>query len=103
MNDVSLTHFFQVIQIVRPTLHDLDMWYFTDITLLQTLLPFNMTSAVGLAPYTVKPRDFEQKCLILVYAVSTFKITVDIFINALGEETNESIVKGYIIKVLFNI
>ncbi|XP_053600064.1 uncharacterized protein LOC128669331 [Plodia interpunctella] len=56
----------EVIKIVRPYNHSATQWWRTDITLMQTLLPFNMTAAVATAPlYGVRT---DKSCFILTYA-----------------------------------
>ncbi|CAK1578514.1 unnamed protein product [Parnassius mnemosyne] len=58
----------EVIQVVQPHNFSAQQWWFYDVTLLKTLLPFNITSVV--APTT--PRFMEdikvKTCKILIYA-----------------------------------
>ncbi|KAI5645157.1 trypsin domain-containing protein [Phthorimaea operculella] len=59
----------EVIQIIKPSSHNKEMWWLTDITLVQTLIPFKIGTAV--APININPkRDYEdyKNCVILVYA-----------------------------------
>ncbi|XP_013185526.2 uncharacterized protein LOC106131082 [Amyelois transitella] len=57
----------EIIQIVRPYNHSATQWWRTDITLMQTLLPFNLTATVNLAPRIMSvPND--KPCFILAYA-----------------------------------
>lgn len=58
----------EVIQIVRPYNHSATQWWRTDISLMKVLLPFNMTSAVGIANPSLKREITEKTCTILVFA-----------------------------------
>ncbi|CAG9563027.1 unnamed protein product [Danaus chrysippus] len=58
----------EIIQIARPQNYSAMEWWFADISLLKTLLPFNITAAVGPAIINTKPRDADKSCFILVYA-----------------------------------
>lgn len=61
---------FQVIQIIRPYNHSATQWWRDDISLLKTLVPFNLTAAVATATIRSKPSTFNDSCYILVFAVS---------------------------------
>ncbi|XP_028170826.1 uncharacterized protein LOC114360340 [Ostrinia furnacalis] len=58
----------EVIQIVRPHNHSATQWWQDDISLLKTLLPFNVTTAVAIATIRSKPVDVSSTCFILVFA-----------------------------------
>ncbi|XP_075972481.1 uncharacterized protein LOC142974202 [Anticarsia gemmatalis] len=61
----------EIIQIVRPYNHSATQWWHTDISLMKTLLPFNMTSAVGVIHLNPN-REYEVKtCTILIYTKSS--------------------------------
>lgn len=63
--------FFQIIQIVRPYNQSEAQWWRNDINLLKTLLPFNLSSAVGLATIHTKPGIIgNSNCYMLVYAIT---------------------------------
>ncbi|XP_030025441.2 uncharacterized protein LOC115443963 [Manduca sexta] len=67
----------EVIQIVRPYNHSATQWWLTDISLMKTLLPFNVTSAVNIATFNFK-RDYNEKnCFILVYSKRDVNLTED--------------------------
>lgn len=59
-----------MIQIVRPYNHSATQWWRDDISLLKTLVPFNLTAAVATATIRSKPSTFNDSCYILVFAVS---------------------------------
>ncbi|XP_072941997.1 uncharacterized protein [Epargyreus clarus] len=58
----------EIIQIVRPTNFSASSWWYNDITLLKTLLPFNMTTAVGSTALSPKRDSVDKTCYILVFA-----------------------------------
>ncbi|XP_026765331.3 uncharacterized protein LOC113523544 [Galleria mellonella] len=58
----------EVIQIVRPYNHSATLWWRTDVTLMKTLLPFNLTSAVSPTTLTFRHDIPEKTCNILIYA-----------------------------------
>ncbi|KAL0839698.1 hypothetical protein ABMA28_016347 [Loxostege sticticalis] len=58
----------EVIQIVRPYNHSATQWWRDDISLLKTLVPFNLTAAIAIATIRSKPSTFNDSCYILVFA-----------------------------------
>ncbi|KAJ8725116.1 hypothetical protein PYW07_016074 [Mythimna separata] len=58
----------EVIQIVRPYNHSATQWWLTDISLMKVLLPFNLTTSVGIAKINPKRDLGEKTCTILVFA-----------------------------------
>ncbi|CAH0628765.1 unnamed protein product [Chrysodeixis includens] len=58
----------EIIQIVRPFNHSSTQWWRTDISLMRTLLPFNLTSAVGVVSISTRREYLDKTCIILVYA-----------------------------------
>ncbi|XP_034825096.1 snake venom serine protease homolog KN4-like [Maniola hyperantus] len=58
----------EVILILRPYNYSATEWWKTDISLLKTLLPFNMTSSVAPATLIINFDIVFKNCYILVYA-----------------------------------
>nr|XP_032512422.1 uncharacterized protein LOC116766618 [Danaus plexippus plexippus] len=84
----SLANIFplQIIQIARPQNYSAMEWWFADISLLKTLLPFNITTAVAPATIDTKPRDADRNCLILVYAAPNGNASDDRMLMQLSVE-----------------
>ncbi|XP_049865514.1 uncharacterized protein LOC126366450 [Pectinophora gossypiella] len=76
----------EIIQVVRPSIHNAEVWWFTDITLLQTLLPFKMSSAVAVTSINPKREYIDKNCVILVYAKKYSNGTEDKTLMQLGVE-----------------
>ncbi|XP_038213267.1 uncharacterized protein LOC119833353 [Zerene cesonia] len=70
----------EVIQIIRPYNFSAIEWWYYDISLLKTLVPFNVTSSVAITSISSKPTFAEKECAILVYARKNTNITEDRFL-----------------------
>ncbi|CAH2062906.1 unnamed protein product, partial [Iphiclides podalirius] len=71
----------EVIQIVRPYNFTATEWWFYDITLLKTLLPFNITSAVApIAPHYKRDANV-RSCKILIYSRRSYNESDEILMQ----------------------
>ncbi|CAH0721585.1 unnamed protein product, partial [Brenthis ino] len=58
----------EIIQIARPYNFNTTLWWYSDISLLKTLLPFVTTPTVSVVPTISKNSDlFEMSCYVLLY------------------------------------
>ncbi|KAJ0179433.1 hypothetical protein K1T71_005145 [Dendrolimus kikuchii] len=76
----------EIVQIVRPFNHSATQWWRTDITLMKTLYPFNMTSAVNAITLYNKAEYVEKTCSVLVYASKSANKSDDIVLMQLSVE-----------------
>lgn len=60
---------FQITQIVTPFNHNASQWWRTDIILMKTLYPFNITNVVNAIDLNNKAEYDDKSCVVLVYAV----------------------------------
>ncbi|CAH3993884.1 unnamed protein product [Pieris brassicae] len=67
----------EIIQIIRPYNFSATEWWFSDISLLKTLIPFNLTTAVAYTSIYHKSDIIEKECFSLVYARNTLNKTMD--------------------------
>ncbi|KAL4714458.1 hypothetical protein ACJJTC_017753 [Scirpophaga incertulas] len=67
----------EIIQIVSPQNRSATQWWHTDISLLKTLLPFNITAAVNTATLLTDKSIKNTDCFFLAYARRTSNITED--------------------------
>ncbi|CAK1551913.1 unnamed protein product [Leptosia nina] len=68
----------EVIQIIRPHNFSAIEWWYSDISLLKTLIPFNKTETVGTTSIMAeKLKVAEKECFILVYAMRASNLTQD--------------------------
>ncbi|XP_045492599.1 uncharacterized protein LOC123692020 [Colias croceus] len=70
----------EVIQIIRPYNFSAIEWWYSDISLLKTLVPFNITTSVAITSISPKRTFTEKECVILVYARKNTNITEDRFL-----------------------
>ncbi|XP_004927817.1 mast cell protease 3 isoform X1 [Bombyx mori] len=57
----------EIIQVVRPSNHNASEWWRTDISLLKTIFPFKITTAVNSAYFHLKMETFDKPCFILIF------------------------------------
>ncbi|XP_022116181.2 uncharacterized protein LOC110994018 [Pieris rapae] len=67
----------EIIQIIRPYNFSATEWWLSDISLLKTLIPFNLTTAVAYTSIYHKSDIIEKDCFSLVYARNPLNKTMD--------------------------
>ncbi|XP_047517355.1 uncharacterized protein LOC125057628 [Pieris napi] len=67
----------EIIQIIRPYNFSATEWWLSDISLLKTLIPFNLTTAVAYTSIYHKSDIIDKECFSLVYARNTLNKTMD--------------------------
>ncbi|XP_050672684.1 tissue-type plasminogen activator-like [Leptidea sinapis] len=76
----------EIIEVIRPYNFTVETWWYSDISLLKTLTPFNITMAVKTTSMSPRSTDLvDKKCFILLYMRknSTEKLLTHMAVNVL--------------------